>query len=356
MRIALFALALLALPVFSADTPVTAGRGTLYIGVRPNKILIIDEATEKVTGHIELKTGIPIGLTLSKNKKHFYVANTDMETLEVVDIASRKSIDSFKLGEGDKHVRLRGWEVDPLERFIVMNTKTATKKEDRWEIGPPTLQQYDLKEHKIMRTIPWPKGEEREGVGLTFSPDGKYMYMFGDDILVFDTTDFKEVDKWELSRPLEDGFGRINFGGLDDTYEEAGFYTGIFNVTDAVQNRRIMGIARVNLTKKSVEFYALGPSTGLSFSLSPDRKWGYGLHQEVGRYEYWTFDLEKRRLHSKLEFPGRPRMGLKTSSNGKVVYIYIAGNTIDLHEASTFKYLRTITLDADTTTGMYVMP
>jgi hypothetical protein len=38
------------------------------------------------------------------------------------------------------------------------------------------------------------------------------------------------------------------------------------------------------------------------------------------------------------------------------VYIYGAGNTIDLHDAATFKYLRTITLDADTTTGMYVMP
>ena len=56
------------------------------------------------------------------------------------------------------------------------------------------------------------------------------------------------------------------------------------------------------------------------------------------------------------EFKGRPRMGLKTSSNGKVLYIYGAGNTIDLYDASTFKYLRTITLDTDTTTGLYVLP
>ena len=276
MRKALLALCSLVLAamvggsVFPADTPVTAGKGTLYIGVRPNKILIIDEATEKVTGAIELKTGIPTGLSLSKDKKHFYVFNTNYETIEVVDIASRKSIDSFTLSDANKHVRIRGWEVDPLERFIMLVTRTATKKEDRWEIGPNVLQQYDLKEHKVMRTVPWPKNEEREFVGLAFSPDGKLMYMFGEDILIYDTTDFKEVDKWELSRPLEDGFGRINFGNLDDTYEEPGYYTGIFTVQDAVQNRRIMGIARANLGKKSVEFYALGPATGVSFALAPE--------------------------------------------------------------------------------------
>ena len=42
-------------------------------------------------------------------------------------------------------------------------------------------------------------------------------------------------------------------------------------------------------------------------------------------------------------------MSLKTSSNGKVLYIYSAGNTIDLYDAETYQYLRTITLDGDMT-------
>jgi hypothetical protein len=49
-------------------------------------------------------------------------------------------------------------------------------------------------------------------------------------------------------------------------------------------------------------------------------------------------------------------MALRTSSNGKLLYIYQAGNTIDLSEASTYKYLRTIMLDADTTTELFVVP
>src|SRR5262249_47613750 len=129
-----------------------------------------------------------------------------------------------------------------------------------------------------------------------------------------------------------------------------------FTMLDPVQHRRIMGIARVNLAGKSVDFWALGPSRPVGFSLAPDRKRAYGLLQEIGHYEFWTFDLEHHRLGAKTEFPGRPRMALRTSTNGKVLYIYQAGHTIDLYEASTYKYLRTIELDADTTTQMIVMP
>jgi len=123
-----------------------------------------------------------------------------------------------------------------------------------------------------------------------------------------------------------------------------------------VQNRRIMGIARVNLVGKSLDFWPIGPSRPVSFSLSPDRKRAYGLLQEIGHYEFWTFDLEHHKVGPRTEFPGRPRMALRTSSNGKVLYIYQAGNTIDLYDAATYKYLRTITLDADMTTELIVVP
>ncbi|HVO98351.1 MAG TPA: WD40 repeat domain-containing protein [Bryobacteraceae bacterium] len=343
-------------PAFGADDKLTGGNGTLYLGGRPNHIAIIDEATEKLVGEIRTKTGTPAQITLSQDKKRFYCVDMSFENIEIIDIASRKVIDTFTLSEGNKKARIFGFEPDPLDRFIIVMTKTATKLPDRWEISAPTLQQYDLKDHKVMRTIPWPKGEEREFANMHFSPNGKLLYFFGEDILIYDTVDFKQVDKWELSHPIEDGFGRIDFNALDDNNEEPGFFTGLFTVQDAVQNRKIMGIARVNLEKKSVDFYALGPENRVSFSLAPGRKMAYGLHSEIGKYEFWAFDLVNHRLDRKVEFPGRPRMALATSSNGKVLYIWQAGNTIDLYEAATFKYLRTITLDADGTGSLHVMP
>ncbi|HTK27962.1 MAG TPA: hypothetical protein VL309_00315 [Vicinamibacterales bacterium] len=339
-----------------APARLTAGSGTLYIGGWPNKIYVVDEATEKVTGAIDVTSGTPKGLTLSRDKKRFYLVNSLSEEVEILDIASRKSIDHFTLSEGRKKVRIRSMIPDPLQRFVVLLTKSAEKKIDRFEIGPPTLQVYDLKEHKVTRTIPWPDNEEREFVSIMMSPDGKLLYFFADDVLIYDTTDFKQVDKWELSRPVEEGLNRFDFGPRDVTYEEPGFYSGIFSVRDPVQNRRIMGIARVNLAGKSVDFWPLGPFHPVSFALAPDRKRAYGLLQDIAHYEFWTFDLEHHKLGSKMEFSGRPRMALRTSTNGKVLYIYQAGNTIDLYEAATYKYLRTITLDADTTTELIVVP
>jgi len=191
---------------------------------------------------------------------------------------------------------------------------------------------------------------------MRFSPDGKLLYLFVDDILIYDTTEFKQVDKWELSRPLEEGLGRLNFGFPSDIKEDPGFYTSIFNMEDPVQNRRIMGIARGEVMKKAVDFFWLGPATGVNFALATGRQWGYGVHSEIGKYEFWSFDLKNRKLGPHTEFHGRPRMSLKVSSNGKYLYIHSAGNTIDLYDAATFKYLRTITLDADMTTNLYVMP
>jgi hypothetical protein len=342
---------------FGAAPPkLVAGNGTLFIGGWPNKIFVIDEATEKVTGAIEVTTGDPTRMILSKDRARFYLVNALAESVEIIDIATRKSVDHFTLSEGSKKVHIRSLIADPLDRFVIMLVKAAEKKVDRFEISPPALVVYDLKEHKVSRTIPWPNNEEREFVNIMMSPDGKLLYFFADDVLVYDTTEFKQVDKWELSRPIEEGLGRFDFGPRDTTYEEPGFYSGVFSVQDPVQNRRIMGIARVNLAAKNVDFWALGPARPVGFSLAPDRKRAYGLLQEIGHYEMWTFDLEHHKLGAKTEFSGRPRMALRTSSNGKVLYIYQAGNTIDLYEASTFKYLRTLTLDADMTTELFVLP
>ena len=69
-----------------------------------------------------------------------------MEKVEILDIAARKTIDSFTLSEGNKKVRIRSIEPDPLHRFVMMVTASATKLIDRFEIGAPTLVQYDLKD------------------------------------------------------------------------------------------------------------------------------------------------------------------------------------------------------------------
>ena len=334
----------------------TGGDHLLYIGTYDGSIHIIDEGTDQKVGGIKLQTGIPRSLTLSQSRTKFYVLDSTLEKVEVVDIPTRTSVSTFTLSEGPKQVRVRGMQVDPLERFLILLTRSATKLVDRWEIGDISLQLYDLAQKKVTRTIPWPRGEEREGVNIRFSPDGKLLYFFGDDVLILETENFTEVDTWALSRPIESGLGRVTFGPVDDFNDDPGFFTGLFTIQDPVQNRRIMGIGRVNLVGKSIDFTPIGPSEGVGFAMAPDRKRGYGLMQQIGRYEFWAFDVAQRKLISRTPFEGRPRMAMRVSSNGRLLYVFQAGATIDVYDAASYKLLRTIEMTADQTTNLYILP
>lgn len=365
MRAILPALIVLSATALSAQKPVTPAGGNhlMYIGTYAGSIQIFDEATEALTGEIKLKTGIPRSLTLSQSRTTFYVLDSTNERIEIVDIATRATTETFTLSDGNKKVRIRGMQVDPLERFLILLTRSATRQIDRWEIGDISMQLYDLAQKKVTRSIPWPRGEEREFVNIRFSPDGKLLYFFGDDVLILETTNFTEVDTWPLSRPIEPGLGRVNFGAVDDFNEDPGFFTGLFTSQDPIQNRRIMNLGRVNLVAKTIDLTPVGPAEGISFAMSLDRKRAWGLlqgggsaTQPIGRYEFWAFDVTARKLISRTAFEGRPRMALRVSSNGRLLYIYQAGETIDVYDSTSYKKLRTIEMNADQTTSLFILP
>jgi hypothetical protein len=362
---ALVAMALmLATAGISAQKPVAPSGGDhlMYIGTYAGSIQIFDEATESLAGEIKLKTGIPRSLTLSQSRTKFYVLDSMTESVEIVDIPTRTTLSTFTLSEGAKRVRIRGMQVDPLERFLILLTRSAEKKIDRWEIGDITMQFYDLAQKKVTRSIPWPRGEEREFINIRFSPDGKLLYFFGDDVLILETTNFTEVDTWPLSRQIEPGLGRVNFGSVDDFNDDPGFFTGLFTTQDPVQNRRIMNLGRVNLVAKTIDLTPIGPAEGISFAMTADRKKAYGLMQgngaaqPIGRYEFWAFDVAGKKLVSRTPFEGRPRMALRVSSNGRLLYVFQAGATIDVYDSTTYKKLRTIEMNADQTTALFILP
>jgi len=340
----------------------TGGTGTIYLGSYAKRMVAIDEATEKVTAEIPLKTGLPWGVRLSRDSTRFFVQSADQEHFEVIDVASRQTLDTFTLSEGNMHVRALAFEVEPQHRFMVLVARTVTKLSDRFEIGAPAFIQYDLKEHKVVRTVPWSTDPEPQYyyLALRFSPDGKLLYVFSNEVLILDTANLKQVDSWNLSLPNEPGLGRFNLGSIDETNDEPGFFTGLFAMEDPVAKRRLLIVGRVDLGQKRLDFFPIGPAPergDVSFALAPDHKHGYVLVEEIRHHELWTIDIAGRKLESQVQFDGRPRMAIRSSSNGKIIYIYEAGNTIDLYDASGFKFLRRITLDADMMYGtFYVVP
>lgn len=353
--------------LFAALAPASAQKagGMLYIGTWPREVLVIDEAAGKVVDRIQLQTGTPQSLTLSYDKKKIFVT-TWTNGVEVIDLATRKVINHFTLNEGERTVRMRGFAPDPTDQLLYGTINAAVKKIDRFEIEKPKFAVIDLAQKKITKTFDFPKEHDTPFgfmAGYRVSPDGKLLYVFKEDVLIFDLKDFKQVDKIELSKPQHPGSFPIRIGPGDDPNEEAGVVTSVFNTTDPLVRRRIFGIARLDLASRNLDFTPVGPAvTGMTgLRLTPDRKTGYTVaylgspSEPTRRTEFWVFDIAARKLAKKHEFESRSRFNFTVSSDGKQLYIYGAGPTIEVYDAETFKLQRVMTFDGDMTTGMLVL-
>ena len=341
----------------SSAPAVSAGDGTLYLGAFPSRIFVIDEATASVVDEIAVPHGSPRAMVVSEDRERFYFLDPTMEQLTTIDVASQEVTDSFTFSAGDRRTRIRSFRVAPDGRTAILNLDTAVKLLDRFEIEPYRLVEVDLGTHEILQDLSWPTEEPSPRSRMLFSPDGEYLYYFDRDVIILETGGFTEVDRWSFREPLEPGLGRIDFGfSTDLVYEEPGFFTNLFTLHDEAQDRELMGVARIDLPSRDLDFYTLGPATGIQFALAPGRQAAYGLASSIEGYEFWTFDLEQRRIGRRRPVAGRPRMALDVSTNGQVLYISSAGATIDFYDAASFDYLSTLTLDGDMTSGLIVMP
>ena len=327
-----------------------------YIGTYSNDLLVWDEGSEEIVDRIRMENFIPMGITPNESKDRLYVREASAEVIEIVDLEQGAVIDEFTLSEGNVTVRINSFAPHPSDEKAVLFVRRHTKLRDRYVVEGPFILEYDLRSKQVTDTVPWPDGKKRENVSFRYSPDGETLYFFTDNIIAVDADSYDEVDRWNISDPLEPGLGRTSFGTAPDTYDEPGVATSLFRLTDPVQNRAMMGIAQVRLSEKEVDFFTVGPSESMrGFALAPGGEKAYSLLSMVGRYEFWEFDLEAKAVTRRQPFAGRPRMGLRVSADGEKLYIFVAGNTIDIYDIHTFEYLRSVTLDEDMT-GTVVIP
>jgi hypothetical protein len=265
-------------------------------------------------------------------------------------------VDEFTLSHDSVSVRINGFAPHPSDQKAVMEIMRYTKHVDRYSVEGPFVVEFDIDAKTVTDTVPLPEGETAGNFGIRYAPDGETLYLFSDDIIALDADSYEEVDRWALSQPLEPGLGRTRFGTSSGVYDEQGVATSLFRMRDPAQSRQMMGISRVRLEDREVDFYSLGPSEPVGrFTLAPGGEKAYALYSEVGRYEFWEFDLANERVSRRQPFAGRPRMGLQVSSDGDKLYVYVAGNTIDVYDAETFELLRTVTFDEDMT-GVAIIP
>ncbi|MFZ3340879.1 MAG: hypothetical protein WA213_08360, partial [Terriglobales bacterium] len=326
----------------AAAATATSLKGLMYVGTLDRKLLVINENSGDIVGEISL-SGIPRTTVLSADKTKVHVVTTEMQ-VETVDLASRKVISSFPLSDGKSSPRLtrgaggRGFSgiaVDPAGRYLYATISLAVKELDEFRIDPPQFVQIDLQDKKISKSIPFPKGYDQGfGFAATYkmSPDGKLLYVFDDDIVVFELDTLKEVGRIPLATPEYPGASPYRLAASDDPNDAPDKVTSVFTSVDPIVHRETLGLGVIDLNTHKVDYRPLGPAFPMvGFMLTPDRKLGYSLmiNRTLGNREaeWWVWDIPSHMVIKKVPVPARATFRCGMSSDGKKLYLYGAGST-----------------------------
>ena len=365
----LFLLTSVCIGISAAATP--AGlKGLMYVGTLDHKLLVITEDSGNVVGEISLG-GIPRTTVLSPDKTKLHIITTKM-LVETVDLATRQVISSFPLSDGKSSPRMArggggrafsGLAVEPSGRYMYATMSLTVKETVEYRTDPPQFVMIDLQEKKIVKAMPFPKGYD-QGFGFAasykISPDGKLLYVFDDDIVMFDLATLKQVDRIPLGKPEYPGASPYRLSASDDPNEEPGMVTTVFTSVDPIVHKETLGLGKIDLNTRKVDYVALGPSFPMiGFALTPDRTLGYSLMvNRTGanrESEWWVWDIASQKVIKKVPVPPRISFRFGMSSDGKKLYLYGAGSTIEFFDAATLQSTKLLYLNKDTTTNLIVM-
>jgi hypothetical protein len=71
--------------------------------------------------------------------------------------------------------------------------------------------------------------------------------------------------------------------------------------------------------------------------------------------EWWIWDLQTHQVIKKAPFESRPTFSFGISSNGKKLYLYGAGSTLEIYDAQTLKSEKMIFVNKDLTTRIVTL-
>ena len=336
---------------------------TAFLGAYPDKIMTFDEEKGEVTQIIPLKSGLPTNMIMSNDKKKIYVSTLTTGGIEVIDVATRKVINSFSLNTPQVRYRFSAGVPDPTGRYFYTILTQYDKGVDRFSYSKPKYAVIDLKQQKVVRTEEVGEDDTPSrglwGVDMDVSPDGRWLYLFHKKVVVVDTRTLKSVETFDISKPegmgLEEGQFGGGFGGRSRLETTSSEYISLFTASDPYVRNKVFGIGRFDLNKRQLTFtpVAAAPESMPGFQVTPDGKDGYAVTTtgKLGnkRCEFWHFDMAAAKLLDKAEFQCRSRFYFSISGNGEKLYIYGAGHEIEAYDAKTLQYEKTWELNHDTT-------
>ncbi len=349
-----------------------------YIGTLDHKLLILDEDKEAVVGEIQLG-GVPRTTVLSADQKMLYIINTEM-TIEIVDLAARKVTGTIDLSDEHSRARItatsRNWlngagaqarftgvAVDPTGHYLYTTLRMISKDKNEFHLAAPKFVVIDLTTKAIVKSFDFPP-EYDTGFGFRasfkVSPDGKFLYVFDEDISIIDLSTFKVVDKIPLAKPAYPGASPYRLTAEDDPNDGPNSVTSVFVSVDPIVHKGTLGLASLDLLTRKVTYSPIGVDLPMiSFMVAPGKKLGYSvMYTGAGgnrQTEWWTWDLQTHKVINKSPLQSRPTFSVGISGDGTKLYLYGAGSTLEIFNAQTLKSEKLLFLNKDLTTHIVTL-
>ena len=229
-----------ALAASPAPQTTSSSAGFAYIGTLDHKLLIVDENKEEIVGEIPLG-GVPRVTALSPDQTKLHILTTQMD-VETVDLPGRKMITHFSLSDEKSRPRVArsggtSIAVDPSGRYLYATLRVSVSETDYYRMEPAQFVVIDLQDKKIAKTFSFPKDMDQGFVfaaSYKVSPDGKLLYVFQEDVLVFDLATFTQIDRIEMAKPEFPGASPYHLNPADDPYNNGEVVTSVFTAVDPI--------------------------------------------------------------------------------------------------------------------------
>jgi DNA-binding beta-propeller fold protein YncE len=314
------------------------------LGVWPNRIRLFDEATEQFVGEIGLKHGAATNSAHTPDFSKFYFVTDRMEAVEAVDLRKREVVDTVKLSDQSRQVRIASVAVNPDGTLLYLASTPVQLEIDRFVPQEPEVFVYDLAGKRLKESFKIPKEVNLPfRPNIHFSPDGQSIFLFGRDIYQIRASDNALVDTIKLSKPLLAGYGPLRGARL--TEEAPGVYYGLYRTQDPFMKKKMIGVVRIDLVKKDVQSFELGPEVNVEvLAVSADRKRAY-----AGLEDFLVIDMESHLIVKRKERveQGRNNTSMIVSSDGKKLYVGGVGDQIQVYDAESLEHLKSIFAGGD---------
>lgn len=171
---ALAALASLLTLAYLASTH-AAQPGVAYVSNQEGGIAVVDLATLRQTGVIDVEGKVPRGIGVTGDGRFLVVANRDGGDVSVIDTSARKVIKHIEIGKNPEFVRVNGKyayvSFEPSSKGKPPSAAVADEDDDDNDRVPAEIAVIDTATWKVIRNIK--SGPETEGI--EFSKDGRYL-------------------------------------------------------------------------------------------------------------------------------------------------------------------------------------